>query len=131
MSAATGCPPTEWSASPLTQVSVDLASGHLRALFPTAADRFVAGPLFLVPTPAEITVKFERDGSGAVSVLRWQEATGPARRAPSIAYRREDVRFTNGGVTLAGTLTLPPSAGPHPAVILVHGSGARPRDLGT
>ena len=94
----------------------------------TVAGKGGAGPSFLVPTPPEITVEFERDGSGAVSALRWQEAGGPVRRAPRIARRREDVRFTNGGVTLAGTLTLPLSAGSHLAVILVHGPGAQPRD---
>lgn len=32
------------------------------------------------------------------------------------------------GVTLAGTLTLPDRAGPHPAVLLLHGSGRTDRD---
>jgi fermentation-respiration switch protein FrsA (DUF1100 family) len=40
------------------------------------------------------------------------------------------VRFENraDGVTLAGTLTLPLTPGPHPAVILVSGSGPQDRD---
>jgi hypothetical protein len=45
------------------------------------------------------------------------------------AYREEDVTFKNGDVaTLAGTLTFPNGAGPHPAVILVTGSGPQDRD---
>ncbi len=38
-------------------------------------------------------------------------------------YQELEVHFTCEGVTLAGTLTLPPGPGPHPAVVWVHGSG--------
>jgi pimeloyl-ACP methyl ester carboxylesterase len=43
---------------------------------------------------------------------------------------QESVTFPGGAddVTLDGTLTLPPGAGPHPAVVLVSGSGAQDRD---
>ncbi len=44
------------------------------------------------------------------------------------AYRAEAVTFMNGDITLAGTLTLPNGAGPHPAVILISGSGQQDRD---
>ena len=47
---------------------------------------------------------------------------------PPPPYRQEDVKITNGPVTLAGTLTLPPAAGRHPAVVLITGSGAENRD---
>jgi uncharacterized protein len=43
--------------------------------------------------------------------------------APSPDVRGEDVRFKNGEISLAGTLVRPLSPGPHPAVVLVHGSG--------
>jgi pimeloyl-ACP methyl ester carboxylesterase len=43
-------------------------------------------------------------------------------------YKEEAVQIVNGGITLAGTLTLPPTAGPYPAVILITGSGAQNRD---
>ncbi|HSK11007.1 MAG TPA: alpha/beta hydrolase [Vicinamibacterales bacterium] len=36
--------------------------------------------------------------------------------------------MVNGAVSLAGTLTLPPGGGPHPAVVLLTGSGAQDRD---
>ncbi len=38
-------------------------------------------------------------------------------------YQEVEVHFTCEGVTLAGTLTLPPGTGPHPALVWVHGSG--------
>jgi pimeloyl-ACP methyl ester carboxylesterase len=42
--------------------------------------------------------------------------------------RREDVRFSNGEIRLAGTLISPATDGKHPAIILVHGSGAENRE---
>lgn len=40
----------------------------------------------------------------------------------------EPVRFESGAITLAGTLTVPPGEAPHPAVILISGSGPQDRD---
>ena len=45
-----------------------------------------------------------------------------------VPYHVEEVTFDNGDVTLAGTLTLPSTEGPHPAVVLVSGSGPQDRD---
>jgi hypothetical protein len=45
-----------------------------------------------------------------------------------VPYDVEEVTFESGDVTLAGTLTLPPSEGPHPAIVLVSGSGPQDRD---
>ncbi|MBK8026743.1 MAG: alpha/beta fold hydrolase [Chloroflexi bacterium] len=46
----------------------------------------------------------------------------------SLPYTVEEVAFANGEVTLAGTLTLPEGDGPHPAVVLMTGSGPQDRD---
>jgi pimeloyl-ACP methyl ester carboxylesterase len=43
-------------------------------------------------------------------------------------YRREEVTFENGAIRLAGTLSFPEGSGPHPAVVLISGSGAQNRD---
>ncbi|HJX83806.1 MAG TPA: alpha/beta fold hydrolase, partial [Candidatus Angelobacter sp.] len=45
-------------------------------------------------------------------------------------YSEEQVTYQNksAGVTLAGTLTLPPGKGPFPAVLLIAGSGPNDRD---
>jgi pimeloyl-ACP methyl ester carboxylesterase len=45
-----------------------------------------------------------------------------------VPYDVEEVAFESGDVTLAGTLTLPPTEGPHPVVVLVSGSGPQDRD---
>ncbi len=43
-------------------------------------------------------------------------------------FVEEQVQFRNGDVTLAGTLVTPPSGGPHPAVVFIHGSGRHALD---
>ena len=45
-------------------------------------------------------------------------------------YREVEVSYPNksAGISLAGTLTLPPGPGPFPAVVLITGSGAQDRD---
>jgi uncharacterized protein len=65
-----------------------------------------------------------RGESGAAVVRRPQDPVGP------LPYRVVDVTIDNpsGRVTLAGTLTLPPGPGPHPAVVLLSGSGTQGRD---
>jgi hypothetical protein len=49
----------------------------------------------------------------------------PVPPEPPPPYKQEDVKITNGAVTLAGTLTVPPTAGRHPAVVLITGTGTR------
>ena len=44
------------------------------------------------------------------------------------AFRREEVVFSSGDIVLAGELTLPEGDGPHPAVVLISGSGDQDRD---
>lgn len=46
--------------------------------------------------------------------------------APAVVTSR-DITFENGGIKLAGTLLLPSSPGPHPAVLFLHGSGPEGR----
>lgn len=54
----------------------------------------------------------------------------PQTPKPPFPYRAEDVAFANPstGLKLAGTLTLPPGAGPFPVALMITGSGAQDRD---
>ena len=45
-------------------------------------------------------------------------------------YREETVEFASGDLILAGTLTMPLEGAPHPAVVLLSGSGPQTRDYG-
>ncbi|HEX2208188.1 MAG TPA: alpha/beta fold hydrolase [Longimicrobium sp.] len=63
-------------------------------------------------------------GADAEMVVRRPQE--PQRPFP---YREEEVSYASvPGVRLAGTLTLPAGEGPHPAVLLVTGSGPQDRD---
>lgn len=68
-----------------------------------------------------------------LSLRRVEELPKPKRPqlpTPPFPYQSEAVRFPSKApnVSLAGTLTLPPSAAPHRAVILISGSGPQDRD---
>lgn len=54
----------------------------------------------------------------------------PQEPKPPFPYKSEEVTFASkaAGVTMAGTLTVPDGKGPHPAVILITGSGPQDRD---
>jgi pimeloyl-ACP methyl ester carboxylesterase len=104
-------------------------SGDVRVLYPTDRDRFFAGPGAAFPIAVESRVAFQRDRAGTITSLTWhREGESPrvARRVET--EKHEDVRISNGEIQLAGTLVNPNTAGRHPAIILVHGSGAQNRD---
>jgi pimeloyl-ACP methyl ester carboxylesterase len=58
------------------------------------------------------------------------ELVRPQNPKKPYPYHEEEVAYDNAkaGVRLAGTLTLPRTAGPHPAVLLITGSGPQDRD---
>ena len=72
--------------------------------------------------PVEMQISFVRNVRDEVTRLVWQ--AGATRRvADKVNLRREEISFSNGGVTLSGTLITPGASGSHPAVVLLHGSG--------
>ncbi|HST15616.1 MAG TPA: alpha/beta hydrolase [Gaiellaceae bacterium] len=83
---------------------VDVDSGAVNALYPSGG-RFVIGSGFATRAPAR----------------------GFARLTDRQATRQLEVRFRSGDAVLSGTLTLPPSRGPHAAVAFVTGSGETTR----
>ena len=111
-----------------TQLVAFDAAGGVRTLYPLARDTFFAGPAAAISSPVESRVIFQRTG-GEVSAVTWSRGDN----APQVARRtridrREQTRFTNGEIQLAGTLISPATSGRHPAVVLVHGSGAEDRE---
>lgn len=54
----------------------------------------------------------------------------PQTPKPPFPYEERDARFAtaDGTITIAGTLTVPNGAGPHPALILLTGSGPQDRN---
>ncbi|MEN6334010.1 MAG: alpha/beta fold hydrolase [Phycisphaerales bacterium] len=91
---------------------------------------------------AAIRARYEgtMNADGAEIVGRWTQGGGswdltvkrgrPQEPKRPYPYLDEEVTYANAadGVTLAGTLTLPPTGKPFPAVILISGSGPEDRD---
>jgi len=104
-------------------------SAEVRALHPTDRDRFFTGPGMAVATPIESRIEFQRDTAGKIASLTWQREGGSPRSARRVDIERhEDVRFSSGSVQLSGTLIRPTTGKKHPAIVLVHASGAADRE---
>lgn len=104
-------------------------TGRARGLVPksessSAETTWSAGPSLMVYTPTTFQVIFVKNKAGDVTGLTVKEAGKKDRVAKKARfYTEEDVTYKNGDVTLGGKLLLPTIKGPHPAVILLHGSG--------
>jgi uncharacterized protein len=104
-------------------------SGEIRTLYPTDRDQFFAGSGMAISASIESRIEFQRDRAGKISSLTWQREGATPRTARRVEIvRPEDVRFSNGSIRLAGTLISPTTNRRHPAIILVHGSGAENRE---
>ena len=101
----------------------DYSSGVVRRLFPGSETEFVMGPGFNSASPVELTVRFVKDAQGAVSGISLLPANGTPGFAKRVLLKREEVSFQGADAKLAGTLIMPGTEGPHPAIILLHGSG--------
>ena len=104
-------------------------SERLRGLERVDDRNWSAGPTLLVYTPETYHLTFLKDAKGDVRGVRYAvpgAATVEARKAR--VYREEEVEFRNGEITLSGTLLIPATRGPHPAIVLAHGSGVQDRN---
>src|SRR5215475_1593442 len=107
---------------------VDLA-GNGDALLPLSETTFFFGRSVInSPVPDDV-ITFARDKDGRVTGLTTRLDNQPElSMARSEIYRQEQVKFSNGDVTLAGTLLTPLTTLRHSAMVLVHGSQDRSRD---
>lgn len=101
----------------------DYQSGVVRLLFPVSETEFVMGPGFAVQSPVELHVGFVKDRLGSVTGISLRSAAGATSVAERVPLVEEVVEIANGDTTLAGILMTPAGKGPHPAIILLHGSG--------
>ncbi len=106
----------------------DLQSGRYGGIFASSDTEFFAGAGSMNPTVRELTLRFENDAKGNPLRMIWQPAGQAAQTAQRMTFRTEDVTYKNGGVTLSGTLVLPATKGPHPAVVLTQMSSPAPRE---
>ncbi len=106
----------------------DYASGVVRRLFRVSENEFVMGPHFSVQSPAQLEVAFERSANAEVSGITLRPIGAAASEAARVPLEREDVVFESGDATLAGSLVVAEDGRPHPAIVLLHGSGPLTRN---
>jgi uncharacterized protein len=100
----------------------DYRSGVVRKLFSSDVG-FAIGPGFAVPSPVELVIRFIRNDRNQITSAGLRRPGAPEITATRVPLESHEVSFQSGDATLAGTVLVPLGKGPHPAVILLHGSG--------
>jgi len=94
----------------------DIQSSAYRTIYATTSpNHFTIGMRFLEPLPKFADLVF---GSGALKIVE----SARTRKAHRIAYRQTDISIPATHAQLAGTITEPLGAGPHPGIVVVHGA---------
>ena len=104
-------------------VFFDTANGRRGTLFPTSADTFFAGPALYVPGPVAFRAECLRDATGEVVGLAWTREGATTEQGTKQRLEEVEIEIESDGAVLAGTLIRPPGPGPHPAAIVLGGSG--------
>jgi dienelactone hydrolase len=97
-------------------------TGASRRLYRDGNNRYISGPGFATKAPVDLVVDFHVEPDGRATHLTWRPQEGPSETARRVGV---DVwtNFESDGASLSGRLDLPEGPGPHPAIVLVHGSG--------
>lgn len=136
---------TNGTVSPMGGVLTSLDQGNARFAFPATTNTSGGLSLAIPSIKASFQGRLNEDGSelygtwvqgaGKLPLVFKRLAAAPNLRRPQdptkpYPYAEMEVTIPNraAGIALAGTLTLPPSRGPHPAVLLLTGSGPQDRD---
>lgn len=94
----------------------DVRDATYRTIYSTPSpNHFAIGFEFLRPLPKFADLTFDTDRlTVTLSTQR--------RTAIRLNYKQTEVRIPANGAQLAGTITEPMGAGPHPAIVIIHGS---------
>ncbi len=101
----------------------DYRTSVVRPVFDDSGGAYAMGPNFDSRAPVEMTLRFEKAADGRIARLLLRRADGVEAIAVKARTRDEGISFRQGDARLAGTLITPEGAGPHPAIVLLHGSG--------
>jgi uncharacterized protein len=99
-------------------------AGESAALWPVSDHMYEGGRGWAERAPLFNRFSFETDDNDRPQALVWEQSGNATRHAPLVPLREKITTFGSGNLTLRGKLVMPQGAGPHPAVVLVHGSGA-------
>ncbi len=101
---------------------LNLQDSTFRQLYPTSvADRFTVGRAFAIPSPKEADVIFRMAGARA-DQLTVKPITGSPVVGERLLFKETDAQVPTNGAVLAATITEPLTPGPHPGIVIVHGS---------
>lgn len=95
----------------------DFSDGRVHSLYPRSGDIFTVRPGWSPEAPDEASVFFTPDGA-----LIWNQDDRGQVQAERLPLREKAAAFQSGDAELRGRLILPDGPGPHPAVVMVHGS---------
>ena len=117
--------------NPIPLSAVQLADGQVTAAVAAIGGEFSGK---LNKDKSAIEGKWKQSGSEFDLIVK-RVAEAPAMKRPQepkppFPYDVEEVAFENSAaqITLAGTFTKPKGPGPHPAVVMITGSGPQDRD---
>ena len=99
---------------------VDYKTGKVGTLWPSSSNEFFSGDGLAISFPVTTKARFVLQSDGRWDLV-WEEKTGPKIGAVRIELKEERITFRNGDITLGGTLIIPPTKGPHPAIIVTPG----------
>jgi len=111
----------------------DLPDFLTYALRPQAVTYSPPRVTFRIPLVGEADLEVDNQRGEMIGVMGKSDppVTIHLRRALKpieVPISKEEVQFQNGDVTLSGTLVLPNTKGPHPAIVWIHGRGGRSRE---
>jgi pimeloyl-ACP methyl ester carboxylesterase len=101
----------------------DHRTGDVRSLIADSAGGFSIRRGFDPASAPVGSAHFEADDQSQVVAVTLRLDGGREQTAPKSAARDIEVSFDQGDARLAGTLVVPEGPGPHPAIVLLHGSG--------
>ncbi len=94
----------------------DVRDATYRTIYSGATpNHFTIGPAFEVPLPTFANLRLDE----TMLTLATSHFTVTAHR---LAYKETDVTIPANGAMLAGSITEPLGAGPHPGIVIVHGA---------
>jgi dienelactone hydrolase len=111
----------------LTMPELSYARLPMGPIAETRPGQFQAGNLQLTVAPSGLTGVLSGHGTIHLDAMPHGDVSAQISLSRSGRVRpefiEEEITFTNGDVTLAGTLVRPRTRGPHPAIVAVLGSG--------
>ena len=108
---------------------MELPTGRTGYLYNINDVAFVGGGCFQCVSPEAFHIVIERDAAGRATGFLFAERMHQWKAPRLNDIREETVGFASAdGTKLEGTLFLPKGQGPHPALVMTHGSGAQSRN---